>query len=260
MHKINNKTMILGKKIRFFRERAKMNQLQLELAIGASSGQISRIEKGLVNPTKETILNVSKILELTERELNYLTGSFVVPATLDEVEKARKNVAEYMNRRFALAYMVDERMRVWAASDMFIKAMGVDKAQAKKLYGMTLIRILLDPEINLAGLLDKEYVDEVLYNLFCRFYREMGFMIGDACYDEALKYIMAEPYTREIWKKAISQKQRDVHDYETRKVVFKLGPLKIKMFYSVEAVLNNERFEIVEYIPSNKLLKYIVKQ
>ncbi len=43
--------------------------MELELEIGASPGSMSRIESGQVNPTKETIINLSKLLELSETEI-----------------------------------------------------------------------------------------------------------------------------------------------------------------------------------------------
>lgn len=59
----------LGQKIRGFRLRSGLSQSQLELAINASSGSISRIENGQVNPTKETLLKISKALGCKSEEL-----------------------------------------------------------------------------------------------------------------------------------------------------------------------------------------------
>ena len=42
----------LGNKIRAFRERAGLSQMQLELEIEMSPGSLSRIENNQVNPTK----------------------------------------------------------------------------------------------------------------------------------------------------------------------------------------------------------------
>lgn len=53
-----------GEKIRNFRKRAEMSQLDLEVAIDASNGSISRIESGEVNPTKETLLKLIDELDL----------------------------------------------------------------------------------------------------------------------------------------------------------------------------------------------------
>lgn len=58
----------IGSKIREFRKRAGMSQLELELSIGAAQGSMSRIESGKVNPTKETLVRIIDILQLTERD------------------------------------------------------------------------------------------------------------------------------------------------------------------------------------------------
>ncbi|MDQ6985419.1 MAG: helix-turn-helix transcriptional regulator [Candidatus Dojkabacteria bacterium] len=56
--------MTLGEKIKNFRKRAGLSQLDLEMRIDGSPGMISRIENGKVNPTKETISSISKIAKL----------------------------------------------------------------------------------------------------------------------------------------------------------------------------------------------------
>ena len=62
----------LGQKIRMYRERAGLSQMELELEIGASPGSLSRIENGQTNPSKETIYKVSEALELSAREIKSL--------------------------------------------------------------------------------------------------------------------------------------------------------------------------------------------
>jgi putative transcriptional regulator len=62
----------LGQKIKNFRKRSGMSQLELESAISASPGSISRIESGKVNPTKETLFNISESLQLSPREAGSL--------------------------------------------------------------------------------------------------------------------------------------------------------------------------------------------
>jgi transcriptional regulator with XRE-family HTH domain len=56
--------LTLGQKIKKYRTRSNMTQLDLELAIQASQGSISRIENGQINPTKETLINIIKVLNL----------------------------------------------------------------------------------------------------------------------------------------------------------------------------------------------------
>jgi|GEM_PF-2564083 len=66
--------MTLGQKIRQFRKRAGLSQFELELEIEASQGSLSRIESGRTNPTKETIVDISKTLKLDKKETASLFG------------------------------------------------------------------------------------------------------------------------------------------------------------------------------------------
>jgi len=246
-----------GRKIRFFRERVGKSQLDLEFSIGASSGQISRIEKGVINPTKETILSIAKALKLSELELNYLIGDISKPVSMNEVIDARNEARSLMDKRFTLAYMVDERSRVWFASKAFLTFINMKPEEADEVYGISLITLLLDPKYDLLRLISEKERFEVLYNLFCRTYKEMSFMIGDSYFEEAVRQIHSNEVAKEAWEKVINDKPRDIHSLETRKVFFNVGPIKVGMFYSVEPVLKNERFRVVEYIPTNKVLRLL---
>ena len=69
-----NSYSTLGEKIRYFRKRIGMTQLDLELGIDAASGSISRIENNEVNPTKETLHKIAKSLNLNPAENSILMG------------------------------------------------------------------------------------------------------------------------------------------------------------------------------------------
>jgi len=66
--------MTLGERIRYFRKRRGMSQFELELQIESSHGHISKIEKGEINPTKETIIHIASVLELNTFEIASLFG------------------------------------------------------------------------------------------------------------------------------------------------------------------------------------------
>lgn len=59
----------LGTKIRVFRKRAGISQMDLEVATDSATGSMSRIESGEVNPTKETLLKIALFLKLTDFEI-----------------------------------------------------------------------------------------------------------------------------------------------------------------------------------------------
>ncbi|MFQ5493150.1 MAG: helix-turn-helix domain-containing protein [Candidatus Dojkabacteria bacterium] len=86
----------VGTKIRKFRTRAGMSQLDLELEIGTSSGSISRIESGSTNPTKETILKIASVFNLGQTDTAALFGIEGVSTSYDfvEVEEEISNVLD----------------------------------------------------------------------------------------------------------------------------------------------------------------------
>jgi transcriptional regulator with XRE-family HTH domain len=65
---VNQEYYKIGQKIRNFRKRAGLSQLQLETQIGMSPGGLSRIENGEVSPMKETIVKIIEILDLNAVE------------------------------------------------------------------------------------------------------------------------------------------------------------------------------------------------
>lgn len=79
---MNNDELTLGQKISAYRKNAKMSQLDLEIAINAGQGSISRIENDQVNPTKETIMLISKALNLTDEQIASLFNLNVIDPAL----------------------------------------------------------------------------------------------------------------------------------------------------------------------------------
>jgi len=55
---LNNLT--IGKKVKKFRNKAGLSQIELESMLDASSGSLSRIESGEVNPTKEMLNKLNR--------------------------------------------------------------------------------------------------------------------------------------------------------------------------------------------------------
>lgn len=64
----------IGQKIREYRSRAGISQLELETLLEDAPGSLSRIESGKTNPTKETIIDIAKALNLNTIEIASLFG------------------------------------------------------------------------------------------------------------------------------------------------------------------------------------------
>lgn len=96
----------LGQKIKKYRLRSGKSQLDLELETGLSTGTLSRIENGVINPTKETIIAISKALELTDEQIASLF-SLNVYNTL-ELLKVINKFSEELDSDKSIQIAIDE--------------------------------------------------------------------------------------------------------------------------------------------------------
>src|SRR5690606_17634368 len=133
---------ILGQRIRNFRKRAGLSQMELEGEIGASAGYLSRVENGEINPTKETIVTIAEKLELNDKEIDYLYGKLFYPATKEEIGRAVKQVTNYLESENVMGYLLDDRNRVWAASKTFQKILHLSDSELQALTGKGLTDIM----------------------------------------------------------------------------------------------------------------------
>ena len=187
----------LGKRIKWFRVRSKLSQLELETSIDASAGMISRIENGIVNPTKETIFKIAKILDLNQREVDYLAGITAEPATQKEIDLAVLEVAGYLDREDVLAYMSDDRWRFSKISKGFITFLKASDFDAESLLGKTVIQALVEKDAPLKKFIDKENYEDLLHWQLNHYYAEMYFTQDDEIFQLSIKQIEAESYSKE---------------------------------------------------------------
>jgi transcriptional regulator with XRE-family HTH domain len=80
----------IGDKIRKYRKRAGMSQMDLEMAIGASHGMVSRIENDIVNPSKKTLVSIVETLDLNAYETSALFNLDVEGKIVDLLELAHE--------------------------------------------------------------------------------------------------------------------------------------------------------------------------
>lgn len=250
---------VLGKRLKFFRERAGMSQLQLENEIGASSGQISRIEKGIVNPTKETVIEIASSLKLMEKEIAYLIGNIVFPADDKEIEKIKAEIKPYFSNKKVLAYLLDDRNRAIDLSEGFLSFLKWDEGMKQKIVNRTYIEIILDPAFGIKKLLSEKEYPVTVESMLSRFYFEMGFMQDDEFYKNTVKAIEAEPIANKIWKKILANPPKFFSTLNSRTVVFKLFGFNVPLIYSIEPMSSNNRFELIEYTPTNKFVRLLSK-
>ncbi len=250
----------LGTKIKHFRKRNRLSQFDLEINIGASPGSLSRIENGEINPTKETLFKLAKELSLSTYEKEYLFGVTDQPATEEEVKAVLAEVSPFLNTRGVLAYVTDERGRIWGVSETFLKLLKVEKSRSAKLLGEHMFKILLDPEMGIADRLDPEHLEEIFYNIITRnLIWEMGHMKEDYWYKRAVEYIRMHPLASRVYDQIIANPPKDFNDMGNRTVYFKSHGIKIKMNFSKESIPKFERFKMIQYYPDNKVIRLLSK-
>lgn len=65
----NDAQLALGRSIRSRREALSLSQEELGLRINADQAYVSRLERGLLNPTLESIVEVADAMEMTLNDL-----------------------------------------------------------------------------------------------------------------------------------------------------------------------------------------------
>lgn len=248
---------ILGNRIRTFRKRAGLSQMDLEIEMEASPGSLSRIESGEVNPTKETVSRIAEKLHLSNQEEQYLLGNWFYPANKQEVESALVDIKDYFNKKGVLAYVLDERFRFISISKSFQRLLGFNDAQVEEARLMPYIKLILSNKFGVRSLVPKEAFEEIINNLLISLYSDCGFMEDDEVYQEQIKAIQSDILTRELWKKIIKNPIRKYNDIDTRRVVFKFFGQDVPMIFSRDPLYRNRRFEIVEFSPEHKFIKFI---
>ncbi|MBN1332045.1 helix-turn-helix transcriptional regulator [Candidatus Dojkabacteria bacterium] len=251
----------LGRRIKYFRKRAGMSQMDLELAMNASVGMISRIESGKVNPSKETVLYIGKILLLNDREVDYLIGTIAEPASDDEVQKAIEVLRNHYTNNNVYAYMLDDRFRMLYFSKGFekiFKRLLGDKYRetVSKILGDSVVALLVDDSYMIKKYLQTDKYMEMLYYQLGRVKKQMEFMRDDTWYRRNEKVVEKYPDIKNIWDE-VDNNQYNFNSLESREIGLRVECFNIKMSLYREPLWNYPRFESIEYIPNSKFLQVV---
>lgn len=247
----------LGRRLRFFRMRANLTQMELELEADMSMGSISRIESNQINATKETILKLTDILELSDEEIDYLIGRSAVPATAEEIEKAKIEAAEFLGKRGKLAYLLDDRWRFYMISDTFLKLLKVKPEELAYVTGKTTAQTIVRSDSPVIDRLDKENYRKLLEVYLPNYFANMSHMVDDEIYRATVRDVMSNPEAREIWTKLTYENDKKYVPQENRVIDFDLWGIKFPLYYSMLPLARNSRFVMVEFRTQNMLLDAI---
>jgi transcriptional regulator with XRE-family HTH domain len=234
--------LTLGEKIRNFRKRAGMSQLDLEVAIDAATGSISRIESGKVNPTKETILQVGKVLNLKEKELEDLLEIRPLLPTPEEIQSAIVECKKFLDSQDVLAYLIDENAMLHAVSKGFINFLSLSPETLRSVIGKNILEVILDPQYGISQHLDQ---GKNLYTIIL----EIARITREASAPELipLEFIKSLPHGPEILKQAASVTDEEVFSAKKKQTFFLIDGQSIKYNYSRERLKYANRFELIDF-------------
>lgn len=252
-----DKTNLIGRRLRFFRERAGYSQFKLETEIGMSSGALSKIENGAVNPTKETLLSIAQVLQMNLKEQAYTFGFRMYPVSQESIAKAKESIYKHYQNPLVFSYFVDDRYRFWGVSKSMQRLLRLSNEEVQARLGKSLIEIALDSDF-MNKFIDTSTYVQTIKNILEIFYAESGFMVDDEIISNTISMIVSHPVASDIWKEVLASSKINLHLVKQRGVTFKIGPVSIPINYSDIPLISDERFTVIEYtvgIKEMKLLK-----
>ncbi|HEX9804179.1 MAG TPA: helix-turn-helix transcriptional regulator [Candidatus Dojkabacteria bacterium] len=247
----------IGQRIRIFRQKRNISQLDLEVSIAASGGTVSRIEHDRINPTKETILKIAKVLELNHKEVDYLIGFTSDEPTDSEIEKACSVVDEYFSKKGVLAYLLDDRWVFQKISKFFPKILGVSVEESKRIIGKSTVQLFIDGSLPAVRFLDMDHYEEMLMNHIPYYYSQVYFRKNDPSVVATLHDIRKHDLASKIWNSI--DHEVIYNPKEERIIHFNIKGFKVPTMYSREGLARYPRFEVVEYTPMNDVIKFLLK-
>jgi len=190
----------IGEKIKFFRVRAGFSQLDLELALGAAQGSISRIESGRVNPTKETISHIAGILKISDQERIYLLDLELVGDEERENMEVLKIVEDDFKKISYLAYLLDRRSCMLAVS-RGVKIVGkISGIDTDKFIGKHVTEIIFNYDLGLRPLFSKDKFDDVAIFLLSVLVVERGYLLTDPWWSDLITRLHTYEGFSELWE------------------------------------------------------------
>ena len=235
--------MQIGHKIRFFRKRAKFSQQQLELAINASFGSISRIENNETNPTKETLDKIIDLLNLDYLASSYLFGQKVTNISQIDIDNAIAKLNIEVDSFNGPAYIIDFKRNIyyWNRFTEIIFGLNIDRNSENY---PNLYSIYFDPRFSIKNNFSESEYFKLGKELLCLFEYELGYMSN-----EEINEIQKSLEQFEAYRKCKTEFENIKYDMKVdsyqMEVLTKMGKLKLET--SNNKFNEDPRFFIVKY-------------
>lgn len=253
------KSRTLGQKIRFFRDTKGVSQFTLELETGLSAGTISRIENDTVNPTKETILNITHCLQLNPFETMYVLDINHNDPSDEEMLKVKENMSEYMNKPWNFSYIVDNKSRFIEFSLGFKIIGKIGKIDYKKFYNQHVQEILFNPCLGFRDTIPDEKFREIALPVIQFYFEEKYYLFNEQWWEDMLAKLKEFEEFVQLYKEV--ELKREGNDSKGEQVLYmNLLGRRLKFYYQIIHMFQDPRFILVDFsLQSRRELSKILK-
>ncbi|KKP70341.1 hypothetical protein A2X44_01355 [candidate division CPR3 bacterium GWF2_35_18] len=241
----------IGEKVQKFRISKGLTQQQLELEIGASNGHISKVESGQINPTKETLLKITKVLDLTDKQAMYLIGIQQDRVNSEEVKLAINETDSYLKLSKYPSFLEDDYLFIHNWNKKILNLFRVNSIFANMFKGRNMLEIMLQPQFKKA--MKKERWETLFLNDLVFFMRYTNYELSkntkvttDLINYLTINYIEFHQY----WIKA-QEKYNNTNILSDNSIYFIKDVGEVCHYMSAINLVRYPRFRIVEYIPQN---------
>lgn len=236
----------IGEKIRNYRKRAGLSQLELEVAISASNGMISRIESGQTNPTKETLKLIGQSLKLSRGELATLFGIDQPAITPEDINNVRSNLSEHFSNPEVFSLLLDRRWNVVMASEGFYLNLGIPRELLSKMIGMNLMEIIFSPSLGIRQIIGN--AEEFYPHELALFYQELADQQREPWFKSLEEKLSTYPKFSDYLEKAKNIKEPFLSTGRQKTIHIQLGDTDVMLVPQFRHLNIDNRFEIIDYI------------
>jgi transcriptional regulator with XRE-family HTH domain len=247
-----------GSKVKAYRLRSGLTQLELELNIESASGSISKIENNQTNPTKETLIKIADALSLSTMDKQHLITDLYSEPTEEEKLKVIEKTDSLLNSPNSFCYILDYKHRLIKSSKAFDSALKDFGYNPIKAQDKTIIEILLDPNLGIRDMISKDDYSDTVVPAISDFINESKRFPDDPWWKEEIEKLKQFPNAKEFFDREKNE-TFNFYDESTRKVTFKLYGVKIRMTYRPVFMNIDPRFYLVEYTVDNSIISTLLK-
>ncbi|MGV8131747.1 MAG: helix-turn-helix domain-containing protein, partial [Candidatus Pacearchaeota archaeon] len=212
-----------------------------------SFGSLSRIENGQTNPTKETLMKISKCLHLREDEIAYL---FHI-RDLEISEADIQNIIDVSNEMFkdiqVPAYVYDYRWRIWNWNDQLLQFFNVSIDFVEANRGISIMDLILDETLGIKKQFPPKYYDDFICRQVTKFRNAIFLYRNEPWAIELLEKLKKYPEITKYWDNDRMIIDKEV--FGSSYMYLYINEKEVLVHISQSVFYSDPRFYLVEYYP-----------